>query len=181
MLCARVHCPRFSRDPDVTLMYFTMHGPQDSEVDIAAFQLSISFLDSQHETNRSYLSNVFFPFLLFSVTVSTIAGGPFPYLYTTIDALSAPECVRIQQSSKGYTMIAMLQTWDLVCARIWPHTQLALFILQLRNLTHCFDSSASDSLFFFFLFVWTNIIVSCRSGSEPAEPEGFNSANSQLT
>lgn len=24
MLCARVHCPRFSRDPDVTLMYFTI-------------------------------------------------------------------------------------------------------------------------------------------------------------
>lgn len=76
----------------------------------------------------------------------------------------------------------MSQIRDLACARIWLHIQFSLFILQFRDLTHCFESSGSDSLFFFFfLLVWTNIIVFCRSSSEPAEPEGFNSANSQLT
>lgn len=129
MLCARVHCPRFSRDPDVTLMYFTMHGPQDSEVDIAAFQLSISFLGSQYETNRSYLSNILFLSFFFLLWFPLLLGGPFPYLYTTIDALSSPECVRIQQSSKGYTMIT-----DLVCAHIWPTCLVYIATSQLDSL-----------------------------------------------
>ena len=64
---------------------------------------------------------------------------------------------------------------------LWLHTQFAsffffFFIMQFRNLTHCFYLSESDSLFFY-----KHHRFRCRSGSEPAGPEGFNSANSQLT
>lgn len=99
-------------------------------------------------------------------------------LCTIIDALSGPECVRIQQSSKGYTMIAMSQIWDLVYSRFGytPDLLFFFFLMQFRNLTHCFDLSESDSLFFY-----KHHRFRCRSGSEPAGPEGFNSANSQLT
>lgn len=88
--------------PDVTLMYLAW----TTEIDIAAF-LSISFLDSQCETNRSYLS-IAFSFLFWLLLAPIVWWTwtlSFPYLCTAIDALSARECVRIKQSSKGYTIV----------------------------------------------------------------------------
>ena len=76
-------------------------------------------------------------------------------------------------------MIAMSQIWDLVYSRFGYTLNLLFFfffIMQFRNLTHCFYLSESDSLFFY-----KHHRFRCRSGSEPAGPEGFNSANSQLT
>ena len=145
------------------------------EVDIANLQLSAA---------KARLIRLTYPLLFLSfflwLLLSPITCGPVPYLCTIIDALSGPECVRIQQSSKGYTMIAMSQIWDLVYSSFGYTLNLLLFffffIMQFRNLTHCFYLSESDSLFFY-----KHHRFRCRSGSEPAGPEGFNSANSQLT
>ena len=70
------------------------------EVDIANLQLSAA---------KARLIRLTYPLLFLSfflwLLLSPITCGPVPYLCTIIDALSGPECVRIQQSSKGYTIV----------------------------------------------------------------------------
>lgn len=85
MLCARVHCPRLSRDPDVTLIYLTMHRPQDSEVDIrSSCSSAVNKLPGQSMRDQSILPiHCFFLSFFFLLWFPLLLGGPFPYLYTT--------------------------------------------------------------------------------------------------